>query len=408
MKSFTTTATALAVLLPVISAHTRFTTLFINNQSQGDGTCIRMDPDPSTTTGFISGLDSPDMACGVGGSTPVNRTCTAAAGDSISLLHRSWADGAQPGSIDPSHKGSTAVYLKKMGGTDATNPFSTDAAGDGWAKIAYDGFSDGSWGTEKMIASDGIVSSTIPSDLAPGYYLLRSEVLAMQNVVDGDPPKVNPQFYAGCAQVYIDGTGSGEPSDTASIPGYVDESTPAMGYNIYKQFPPAQPFEEFGPAVYESGSGSGTGSGTGEAPSSSDSIVGACPADTVLEVANMCMTEIPSWSDDTPGYLTKCWAASQSCWDTLTYCWDNVSPAVNGRDQNSGCSLWNTKCQGIVDWCEGGNLEGPPKAGEVLTPPQASLRKREGVARALRDGKRSARRTVEARGTTAKMLALLA
>lgn len=99
----------LSTLIPIISAHTRFTTLFVNSQSQGDGTCIRMDMNPSTTTNFISGITSPDMACGVEGDIPVNRTCPLKPGDSISLLHRLWTDGTQPGSIDPSHKGTTAV-----------------------------------------------------------------------------------------------------------------------------------------------------------------------------------------------------------------------------------------------------------------------------------------------------------
>lgn len=46
------------------SAHTLFTTLFIDDVNQGDGTCIRMPKDGSTSTGPIAGLDSPDMACG--------------------------------------------------------------------------------------------------------------------------------------------------------------------------------------------------------------------------------------------------------------------------------------------------------------------------------------------------------
>ncbi|KAK5938454.1 hypothetical protein PMZ80_009425 [Knufia obscura] len=402
MKSFT--IAALAALLPAIEAHTRFTTLAINGQSQGDGTCIRMDPNPSTTTGFISGLSSPDMACGVGGATAVNRTCSASPGDSLSLLHRSWADGAQPGSIDPSHKGTTAVYMKKMGGVDSTDPYGNEATGDGWAKIMYDGFSDGSWGTEKMISANGIVGTNIPSDIAPGYYLVRSEILAMQNVEDGENPTIHPQFYVGCAQVFIGGSGSGEltNADTATIPGYVDESTPFNSYNIYKSFPPAQPFEEFGPKVYGSDDNANVNVNAKVAATSTDStsttttpsIVGACPPSTILEVSNMCLTEIPSWSNDAPGYLTKCWAASQTCWDTLDKCWDNVNPAVNARDKNAGCNLWDAKCQGIVSWCEGGNLEGPPGSGEVLTPKKGSLGRRDVQGR----------RSLVARALTAKMV----
>jgi hypothetical protein len=33
----------------------------------------------------------------------------------VSFLFRTWPDGSQTGSIDPSHKGSCAVYMKHMG-----------------------------------------------------------------------------------------------------------------------------------------------------------------------------------------------------------------------------------------------------------------------------------------------------
>lgn len=349
----------------------------------------------------------------------MNRTCVARAGDTLSLLHRAWADGTHPdvGAIDPSHLGSTAVYMKRVAGAGAEDPWVTglEAAGDGWFKVFWDGFSEGMWGTQRMIAGGGFVDASVPGDIEEGYYLVRSEVLALQNVVDGELPKINPQFYVGCAQVYIQGGGSAVPAETVSIPGYVDQGTPALGYNIYKQVPPADPFEEFGPAAYVPG-GAGSGSaGAGSAGVNTHSVsstadasaVGSCPSTTVLEVANLCLTELPAWSDDTPGYLPKCWAASQSCWDKLTECWDNVSPAVNVNDQNIGCNLWNEKCLSLVDWCNAGNLQGPPGAGQVLTPAPAKgmLGRRGGSGRVA---KMSKRRTVEARGLTARNVDVLA
>lgn len=442
----------LSALIPTISAHTRFTTLFVNSQSQGDGTCIRMDMDPSTTTDFISSISSADMACGVQGDLTVNRTCPLKAGDSISLLHRLWTDGSQPGSIDPSHKGSTAVYMKKLAGAESTNPYSTSASGDGWFKIAWNGYDSSSnqWGTEKMIANDGKVEATIPDDLPGGYYLVRSEILSLQNIIDN---KVAPQFYAGCAQVYVDGSESGGVNaQTVNVPGYIDDNTPALSYDVYSTMQPPVPYVEFGPPIYGSGStgsvnaraaeklslrhfGHGrygfgrpsynnaaaawekvpsedsdgssdgtvedstpsaavassiasstisSGSGGGAASSSlsstsvasslqavptsvpntattsASSIVGTCPSDTILTVANQCLTEIPSWSSDTPGALPKCWAASQQCWDTSSLCWNNLSPAINADDMSIGCHAWESKCNAIVDWCNAGNLEGPP------------------------------------------------
>jgi hypothetical protein len=47
------------------AAHTTFTTLFINDVNQGDGTCIRMAKEGNVATfPLTGGLDSEDMACG--------------------------------------------------------------------------------------------------------------------------------------------------------------------------------------------------------------------------------------------------------------------------------------------------------------------------------------------------------
>lgn len=49
----------------VSNAHTVFTTFFVNDVNQGDGTCVRMDTDGNRCTGPVRGVeDSPDMACG--------------------------------------------------------------------------------------------------------------------------------------------------------------------------------------------------------------------------------------------------------------------------------------------------------------------------------------------------------
>jgi len=401
MKFFTLpTGLALTISLPLIHAHTRFTTLSINSVDQGDGTCIRMDMNPSTTSAFVSGFDSPDMACGVDGAASVNRTCTARAGDSLALLHRAWADGQRPdlGSIDPSHLGTTAIYMKKMAGAESQDPWATSAAGDGWFRIFYDGYSDGSWGTQKLIADNGLLRATVPSDIEEGYYLVRSEVLGMQNVQDTQPATINPQFFIGCAQIYVEGGGSSVPADTVSIPGYVDASTPAFAYNIYKMFPPGQPFPDFGPETYVS---SGAGS-TGGDFSNTTALVGSCPTDTVLEIGNTCLTELTAWSNDTAGYLPNCWAASDACWAKHDTCWNNFSPAVDPNDQSKGCNLWGQKCWNLVDWCHAGNTYGPPDAGKVLTPAPGTLGKRgDGMSRMSR------RRALKARARNARNMVVV-
>ena len=54
----------LAGLVPAARAHTIFTTLYVDDVSQGDGTCVRMSRSPNHCTDPISSIDSEDMACG--------------------------------------------------------------------------------------------------------------------------------------------------------------------------------------------------------------------------------------------------------------------------------------------------------------------------------------------------------
>ena len=48
----------------IASAHTLFTTFFINGENQGDGTCVRMPKDGETATAPIYPLTGDVMACG--------------------------------------------------------------------------------------------------------------------------------------------------------------------------------------------------------------------------------------------------------------------------------------------------------------------------------------------------------
>lgn len=54
----------LARLAAVTRAHTIFTTLYVDDVSQGDGTCVRMSRTPENCTSPVSSITSDDMACG--------------------------------------------------------------------------------------------------------------------------------------------------------------------------------------------------------------------------------------------------------------------------------------------------------------------------------------------------------
>lgn len=48
-----------------VFSHTVFTTLFVDDVDQGDGTCVRMNMTPQNSTYPIIDLSSNDMACGM-------------------------------------------------------------------------------------------------------------------------------------------------------------------------------------------------------------------------------------------------------------------------------------------------------------------------------------------------------
>ncbi|OTA89916.1 glycoside hydrolase family 61 protein [Hypoxylon sp. CO27-5] len=330
-------------LATIGDAHTAFTTLFIDDVSQGDGTCVRMSMNPQTCTYPIANINSDDMACGVGGNQPVAFTCPASTGQRLTFEWRSWPDAEQPGSIDISHKGPCAVYAKKI--QDMTD----SAAGPGWIKLWDEGYdeSSGKWCTEKLIDNNGLLSFDIPKFLPGGYWLFRPELLALHDADKGDP-----QFYTGCAQIYIEG-GNRAALDvptgySVSIPGYVQASEPGLNFNIYS---PKFPYPMPGPKVYESIGSASTSSK--EAQKQPEDLV---PSNYLIKNANWVGVEVAEyWTE------AGCWDASSACFDQAQKCYDSAPPSGG-----INCHVWEDKCDGISAACSAGNFEGPPNKGQKL------------------------------------------
>lgn len=179
------------------------------------------------------------------------------------------------------------------------SPTTDSAVGDGWFKIWDDGYDESTsqWCTQKLIQNNGFLSVDVPSDLAGGYYLVRPEVLALHQA-DKTPP--NPQFYVGCAQIFLNSTGTSVPQDTVSIPGYVNISNPSVLFNVWT---PKFPYPEFGPDVYTSGQAA-----TSKAKllvSATTQNEGLLPQDAILTNANWWGTELASYSTE-----DGCWNVS--------------------------------------------------------------------------------------------------
>ncbi|RMJ25684.1 hypothetical protein PHISP_03465 [Aspergillus sp. HF37] len=353
---------ALVSLLPLASAHTTFTTLFVDGVNQGDGVCVRMNQDPYKA-GYPVNPSSKNMACGFDGEQGVSRVCPANASSTLTFEFRIYADGAQPGAIAPSHKGPCAAYMKRV--PDATED--NNAAGDGWFKIfesTYDE-SAGQWCTEKLIENNGHLSVKIPADIRPGYYLVRPELLALHGAALDQP---DPQFYVGCAQVFVQGSGSAMPENVRIGEGTYDlSSTPGLTFNIYET-PMKLPYPMFGPPVYDS-SGEAekqvhiSGGGSLEKGDPIVQTIGLKPEGCILIRDNWCGFEVPSYTTE-----EGCWNSSENCWDQSDVCWNTAPPTGPAN-----CNIWQKKCEELDDSCRNGDFNGPPHEGKVLTPTLPSL-----------------------------------
>lgn len=240
-----------------------------------------------------------------------------------------------------------------------------NAAGDGWFKIYESTYNESTstWCTDAMIENNGHLSATIPSDIEAGYYLIRSELLALHFAYPQHLPAPDPQFYVGCAQLFVQGDGETTPSETVSIPdGYVTMDTPGLTFNIYDS-PLKLPYPTFGPDVYNA------------TALTDDTCVGSelvqteglKPPGCVLENANWCGIELDAYANE-----AGCWNASNSCWDQSKTCFGTNPPTGAAN-----CYIWNNKCYTLDDACEAGNYTGPPDQGKQLTPAPKALSKRQ-------------------------------
>jgi len=223
-------------LLGAASAHQNFHQFWVNDETPGYQVGIRMPPSNSPVTD----VKSDDMACNVDGSKVPSgvETVAAAEGDSIKVQ---WDSSGHPGPI--------THFL--YGPVDDASQ--TTGIGAGWFKIDEQDQVDGKWANEIMQASNMTHEFKLPTGLASGEYLLRSEMLALH----GAQTVGGAQFYIGCAQLKITGTGSkGACGPTISLPGdYNAEDDNIYIPNVYNGFDASTYTAPGGPVATCGGSG---------------------------------------------------------------------------------------------------------------------------------------------------------
>ncbi|KAF2664604.1 glycoside hydrolase [Microthyrium microscopicum] len=175
----------------------------------------------------VMNATSPDLACNSWAQAPA-LIATARAGSNITYNWSPWV---------PSHKGPMTTYMAPYEGDLAkTNLNKLE-----FFKTAEEGLSkDGKvWATDRLIDNKGLWTTTIPSDIKPGLYVLRHELLALHFATSNSNwwyipgGAIAPQFYIHCFNLNVTGTGTQSPKGV-TFPGAYAPDTPGLVFDIFK------------------------------------------------------------------------------------------------------------------------------------------------------------------------------
>ncbi|KAI1432249.1 carbohydrate-binding module family 1 protein [Xylaria sp. CBS 124048] len=304
MKSAFYTAAALAVGATNVAAHATFQDLWVDGHG---ATCARLPLSNSP----VQDVTSTDIACNAG-TSPVSGKCSVAAGSTVTVeMHQQPGDRSCANeAIGGDHYGPVQAYMASV--ADASTAVGSDAS---WFKVfadtwsAADGAATGdsdNWGTKDLNTCCGLMSIKIPEDIAPGDYLLRSEVIALHVASSLG----QAQFYMTCYQITVTGSGTAEPAGV-ELPGAYAASDPGILLNIHA---PMSTYIAPGPTVYSAGSTKSAGSPCEACETTCQTAMG--PATTLTKRTKATATG-PSHADCTASPYSQCggtgWTGCTTC-----------------------------------------------------------------------------------------------
>jgi cellulase len=89
------------------------------------------------------------------------------------------------------------------------------------------------WANEKMINAGNVDHFQLPSDIKPGMYILRTEIVALHSNQPPPPLKPSPQFFTYCFNLKIEGDGTATP-EGVTFPGGYNITDPGIKFDLYK------------------------------------------------------------------------------------------------------------------------------------------------------------------------------
>jgi len=220
--------------------------------------------------------------------------------------------------IADSHKGPCLVYMAK----------SDTGRGTVWFKIAEEGYNTATkeWCATRLRNTQGKWEFTLPTDISPGNYLLRMELIALH---DGTQ-MYGSQPYVSCAELTVTGSGTVNPGSDflVSFPGAYSHTDAGILYNVYQNPQPAYPIP--GPKVYKSGAAP-----TNQQTSAQQTSNQQTSQQTSNQQTSNQQTSNQQTSQQTSNRLTSQQTSNQQ----------TSTPATSGGNNNNGCA-------NIIDQCK--------------------------------------------------------
>jgi len=221
----------------------------------------------------VKGANNPSLTCGQN-ATAGSLVADVNPGDSVTF---DWRDADLSNWFH--NTGPMLTYMASCGSTTCDQFDSTQAK---WFKIQQQGMKDASsWYLADLVAG-GVANSSIPNNLAPGNYLIRHEIIALQIAVSVG----GAEFYPSCSQLRVGGAQTGAPSasDLVSLPGAYSDTDP--GILTPDVFNPGFTYVFPGPPIASFISGdaatnSGTTSGNSTSSTSSTTPTMATPSSSM-------------------------------------------------------------------------------------------------------------------------------
>ena len=268
---------AVAAASQLASAHTTVWNILVNGEDAGVGNTQGGYIDSPPNNNPVTDVTSSAMTCNVAG-VKASKSITVKGGDKIAFQWHHDNNQASDDIIASSHKGPIMVYASKAGSSLS------------WTKIWEDGYSNGKWAVDKLLAGSytgkaGQHDLTLPN-LAPGDYVLRPEINALH---EGNR-QGGAQFYMECVHIKVEGSGTATLPAGVSFPGAYKATDPGVLFDIYSGFTSYTPP---GPKVWNGASAASAAAPatTTKAAAAPAKTTAAAPAKTTAAAAKPTTTK---------------------------------------------------------------------------------------------------------------------